>query len=428
MHVGAVALISALATGLVIASALGHTAAQKAAIAALQHRPSLVRFTGPASTSAPAPASAQPASAVSPAPVAPLAAATPQPAGSATPSGDNGATGSSGPIASTPQTSTSPQTGPSPSPTHKIAHVFVISLTTTSFGDAFGATSVARYLNRTLVPRGTLLGGYETLGRAALPDELGMLSGQAPNADTAAGCPTYAEFPSNVKPAADGAVPGDGCVYPNTIITLADQVTSAGKTWKAYIEDMGSQTCVHPNSDAVDNAALPFAGPQYSTRHNPFIYFHSLLDLGGCASNDVSLDKLTRDLRSAASTPALTYLAPRACDDTAASSCPDGQAGGLVGEDAFLKRWVPAILASAAYKQDGLLVISFALSAAGAPAGGPVPTGTLLLSRYAARDKVVSAIYNPYSVLASIEALFGFDPLVHAKGAKTFLDTALPGG
>jgi hypothetical protein len=40
----------------------------------------------------------------------------------------------------------------------------------------------------------------------------------------------------------------------------------------------------------------------------------------------------------------------------------------------------------------------------------------------------VSAIYNPYSVLASIEALFAFDPLVHAKGAKTFLDTALPGG
>ena len=74
-------------------------------------------------------------------------------------------------------------------------------------------------------------------------------------------------------------------MYPNTIITLADQVTSAGHTWKAYIEDL-DRNCVHPNSDALDNVPLPCAGPQYATRHNPFIYFHSLLDLGGCDNGD----------------------------------------------------------------------------------------------------------------------------------------------
>ena len=31
------------------------------------------------------------------------------------------------------------------------------------------------------------------------------------------------------------------------------------------------------------------AGSDYATRHNPFIYFHSLLDLGGCSSNDVGI-------------------------------------------------------------------------------------------------------------------------------------------
>lgn len=136
--------------------------------------------------------------------------------------------------------------------------MFVIGLPTTSYGDAFGMTSVATYLNRTLAPQGTLLGGYETLGPTPLPDSLGLISGQAPSADTRSGCLTYAEFPSNAKPASDGQRPGAGCVYPNTIITLADQVASDGKTWKGYIEDMGTSTCIHPNSDALDNAVFGY--------------------------------------------------------------------------------------------------------------------------------------------------------------------------
>ncbi len=306
--------------------------------------------------------------------------------------------------------------------------MFLISLTTPSYTDAFSTTSVATYLNHTLVPKGTLLSGYETLGLTALPDNLALLSGQAPNADTRGQCATYAEFPSSAKPASNGQVPGDGCVYPNTIITLADQVASAGETWKAYIEDMGSQPCIHPNSDAVDNVVLPFAGAEYATRHNPFIYFHSLLDLGGCASNDVALTKLTKDLGKASATPTLSYLGPRACDDAGSASCPDGTPAGLAGEDAFLKTWVPKILASPAYKQDGLLVITFAIAGAPTTTGGGAPTGTLLLSRYATPGKTVSATYDPYSVLASIESLFGFDRLVHAHGAPTFLSTALPNG
>jgi hypothetical protein len=46
VQLGVVALLSVAATGLIIASALGHTAAQKAAVAALHNRPMLVRFTG----------------------------------------------------------------------------------------------------------------------------------------------------------------------------------------------------------------------------------------------------------------------------------------------------------------------------------------------------------------------------------------------
>ncbi len=33
-------------------------------------------------------------------------------------------------------------------------------------------------------------------------------------------------------------------------------------------------------------------GDGYATRHNPFVYYHSLLDLGDCDQNDGPLDKL----------------------------------------------------------------------------------------------------------------------------------------
>jgi hypothetical protein len=301
--------------------------------------------------------------------------------------------------------------------------VFVIALSTPSFEAAFGTGSAARYLNRTLKPRGTFLGGYQSLGSSELPDWLAMISGQPPNPATHAGCGTYSDFGSGAKPGDDGTVPGSGCVYPNTALTVADQVTSAGHAWRAYVEGIGSSPCPHPNSGAPDNSEPPGAGPQYDTRHNPFIYFHSLLDLGGCASNDVSIDQLAGDLRRASRTPTYAYLAPGLCGDAAASSCVSGDPSGLDAEDAFLRRWVPKILRSPAYRKDGVLIISFALTPApgsSAAAAPGAPTGALVLSRPAARGKTVSAAYDAYSVLRTTEDLLGLKPLAKAATAHSF--------
>jgi phosphatidylinositol-3-phosphatase len=417
----AVATLSGLATAVVITTALGRTSAQSAATEALRHPPVVVRVAA----TQPAP---KPAPAADPSPAAPPvdtsadtgsggdSSAPPATEGSSPAAADMSAPTTTGATTTTPTTPAAPQ--------HKVGHVFEIALSTTSFEAAFGQQSVARYLNTKLRPRGTFLGGYETLARAELPDYLALVSGQAPNDDTLTDCLTYAEFPDKVKPSADGLVPGPGCVYPNTITTLADQVTSAGKTWKAYIGDL-DRNCVHPNSDALDDAPLPGAGPDYATRHNPFIYFHSLLDLGGCDNGDGSLAKLKGDLHSSSKTPTFSFLAPGACEDAAVATCPDGQPAGLAGEDAFLRKWVPAILKSAAYKKDGVLIVTFALTGATAP-GGPVPTGALVLSKYAKAGKIVSATYNPYSVLGSVEDLLGYKLLAHATSARSFVSAVLP--
>jgi hypothetical protein len=302
--------------------------------------------------------------------------------------------------------------------------VFVIALSTPSYDAAWGSDSQASYLNHTLKPAGAFLEDYETLTPSELPDYLALISGQAPNSDTEAECTTYSDFPSS-SPSASGQVPGDGCVYPNTIITLADQVTASGHTWKGYIEDQSPSTCVHANDGALDNAAIPGSGIDYDTRHNPFIYFHSLLDLGGCSEDDVSLTKLPHDLRKLSSTPSFSFIAPGICEDGVVTSCPWGGSAGIAAEDALLRQWVPAIRRSAAYKHDGVIVILFAQTG---PTKGPGPqqTGALVLSPLAARHKTIQDIFDPYSILRGIEDLLGEKPLAHAKGATSFVPDALP--
>lgn len=130
------------------------------------------------------------------------------------------------------------------------------------------------------------------------------------------------------------------------------------------------------NGNAPDDAVTARPGDGYATRHNPFVYFHSLLDLGDCGSSDGPLDRLTTDLETLNGAPNFAYVAPNLCDDGTESPCLDGSPGGLASADAFLAKWVPPILASPAYRKDGLLIIAFAGSLASAPAAAPARRAT----------------------------------------------------
>jgi hypothetical protein len=462
------AIASALSTVLVITVALGSGPVPTAVIAALRHRV-VVRMTAhPPAVSTATAASAS--SAVSPT----TNAATPITGGASSQSASSSSpvsslAGSSGSTpASAPTTTTSSSTTPRP-PTSKIKHIFVIALSSPGYAASWGKASVAHYLNRTLRPKGTLLSGYRTLGAAELPDYLAMISGQAPNADTRANCPTYAEFGTKATANRAGQMRGTGCVYPSAVQTIGDQVTAKGKRWKAYLDGLGSTTCVHPNSNSLDDSPLSGAGSGYATRHNPFIYFHSLLDLGDCSNDNVAVDQLNKDLRSASQTPAYSFIAPGLCGDASALNCAPGHPSGLAAEDQFLKQWVPRILSSAAYRDSGALVIVFAAGgtpASPAPASSssmtptaptasttptvpsasstPAPTasttpaiaagstpnraGALIISPFGRRGKTIAAPYDPYSVLRSTEQLFGYPFLVNASHATSFVKQALGRG
>ena len=211
----------------------------------------------------------------------------------------------------------------------------MITLSSPGYDEAFGANSKMPYLANQLRPQGQLLSNYSLLTDAGLPNYIAMVGGQAPNALTSADCTTYTEFPGSAQPDGNGNVSGNGCAYPAQAINVADQLFSARFTWGAYMEDMGKpepvaqgqtapasppQTCVHPSSGAADathdvrkaDPATDYAGTGYAARHNPFVYFHSLLDLGSCQQRDVPLDRLDGALQTG--TPNFTFISPNLCN------------------------------------------------------------------------------------------------------------------
>jgi hypothetical protein len=372
------------------------------------------------------------------------------PAASAPPTGP--AAGESGPAASPesaspqPEASYAPEATPEPAPepapepvakkpteapaeaepeTGPVKHVFVISLTSPGYEQSLGAQSQMPYLSATLRPQGELLSNYTLLGEGALANGIAAVSGQPPNAATSAGCPTHEEF-SSTTANSNGVLVGSGCVYPVETQTLADQLTLDKLSWRAYADGMVDPSgkpanCVYPNPGEGSGPTQPGG---YAASQNPFVYFHSLLDLGDCSENDLPLEQLSKDLGKADKTPSYSFIAPTPCNAGTAGQCPAGAPEGAASADAFLSTWVPKILASPAYKADGLLVVTFSATnpaVAGAPAtsGDPLRTGALLLSPFATPGDTDSRAYNPYSLLRSSEELFALEPLAVAAGAKT---------
>jgi phosphatidylinositol-3-phosphatase len=346
------------------------------------------------------------------------------------------ATGSTPPSSvppASPPTSPAPESAPSSGPppaapslpeAGRIKHVFVISLTSPGYDAAFGESAQMPYLATQLRPKGELLSGYALLDDASLPNGIAMTSGQPPNPSTEANCPTYAEFPSTAKVDSEGVVAGSGCVYPVETLTIADQLASGRFSWRAYVEGMVDESgkaanCVHPDPDAAE-APLPGA---YASTQNPFVHFHSLLDLGDCATNDVPLEQLPSDLKKAEKTANYSYIAPTPCDAGAGGQCPSGTTEGAAAADAFLAKWVPQILAAPAYKEDGLLIVTFGAAnpvADGTAAGDdPLHTGTLLVSRFLSSGSTDATPLDPYGLLRTTEDLFGLDPLGLANRTKT---------
>jgi hypothetical protein len=377
---------------------------------------------------------------------------------------------------------------PAPLTQPQIKHVFTIILENQAYDNTFGPQMPVPYLTQTVASQGATLLNYYGTSHFSLGNYISLVSGQAVTTANQDDCTNFGGgLGSNyVDVAAMGTgsydqVQGKGCVYPAGTLTVADQLTSAGYTWKGYMEDMGNDTtreaatCGQPinGEGQPDNTSTAQVPPnynkggtqqvtdQYAARHNPFVYFHSLIDSGACASHVVPLNgnTLPNDLASIATTPNYSFITPNLCDDGHDVPCKSPNSPSTyVNENAFLQKWVPMIVNSPAFQKDGLLIITFDESSpspspldgsytvfdgtacCNEPSGmntqlpgvpdiaaafgltitgsvgnsGGGQTGTLLVSPFIHPGTVSSVPYNHYYTLHAIEDYFGLAHIGYA--------------
>ena len=239
-----------------------------------------------------------------------------------------------------------------------VKHVFLIMLSDRGFTQSFGSSG--GYLAGALRRQGELVQNYYAVAAAPLANEIAVLSGQGPTVQTATDCPVFSAITPATK-GPRGQVLGNGCAYPASTKTLAGQLTTAGDTWKAYVQGVPAS--------AKSACRVPKAGgkvPQlarskdaYLAWRNPFVYFHALTSGAACRNGEVGFGRLAKDLASATRTPSLAYIIPAPCNDGSEAPCRHKAPPGLAAANRFLKSVVPEIKRSPAYKDGGMIAITF---------------------------------------------------------------------
>ena len=188
---------------------------------------------------------------------------------------------------------------PSPSPSAKPpSHVFVIVMENTSYQQALAQPFIA-----SLAQQYAVATNYNAVGSPSLPNYLAMTSGS-----------TW-----GIQDDGYHQLPAGG---------IGSQLTSAGISWKAYMEGF--------TGDCF-NSPYP-----YALKHNPFPYYG-----GECPSNVVPMTGLAADLKSG--TPMLSWITPGLCND--------GHDCGIQTADRWLSNMVPQITSSPAWRTGGVLFI-----------------------------------------------------------------------
>ncbi|MEK6206532.1 MAG: alkaline phosphatase family protein [Chloroflexota bacterium] len=248
------------------------------------------------------------------------------------------------------------------SPAPAAPHVFVIVMENTSLATALRAPSIS-----SLAARYQLVTNYRAVSSPSLPNYLALTSGS-----------TWGITDNGYH-----ALPAGG---------LGGQLTAAGVSWRAYMEGLTSAGCMRS----------PYP---YALKHNPFAYYG-----GSCPENVVALDRLDADL--VRDTPSFVWITPGLCHD--GHDCALSVAG------AWLDDLIGRIVASPAWRDDGVLFIVWD---EGDARSNVVP---LIVASPALESRRVEGAYDHYSLLAAIEDLFGLPRLGAARDARPLTDLLPP--
>lgn len=217
--------------------------------------------------------------------------------------------------------------------------------------------------------------------------------------------------------------------------SLAEQLTAAGLTWKAY-----QQSLPYPG---YLGTAYPVDDPLYASKHNPFLNFASVQHESRAALRReiVPVGRLAADLRHD-SVPSFSFITPDLCHDMhgGASECPyannandpnDPNNNKLVQTgDNYVQHLVRLIMRSTTWTEGNNAIVitwdendnfdnpnspdSYSGCCDANPGGGHVVT--IVIGNhvnYGSGGITDSAPYNHYALLRTIQAAFGLGCLQH---------------
>ncbi|HJT68578.1 MAG TPA: alkaline phosphatase family protein [Terriglobales bacterium] len=197
---------------------------------------------------------------------------------------------------------------------------------------------------------------------------------------------------------------------------LVRQLIAAGKTWKSYAESL-------PSVGYTGGDHYP-----YLARHNPFSYFSDVRNSSSQALNLVPFTQLATDLANN-QLPDFGYIIPNAEHD--AHDCPDGTANctdtvKLTTLDSWLQANIDPLIASPAFQQDGLLIITFdeSIDSDTQHGGGHVPM--LLISSKAKLKFQSATLFQHESTLRTLVEATGASGLPGASAGAADMGEFFP--
>jgi hypothetical protein len=236
------------------------------------------------------------------------------------------------------------------------SHVFVIVLENRSYSQAIDSPYISQ-----LAAKYGVATNYHSISTPSLPNYLALTSGD-----------TWGITDNDFH-----KLPAGG---------LGAQLTDAGIEWRAYMEGM-TRGCYDTT-------------PLYALKHNPFAYYGDT-----CPPQVVPFTTFASDMSG--TVPRFVWITPDMCHD--GHDCSNAVA------DDWLAQTVRTILASEAWKQNGLLVITW-------DEGSGDDNVLTLVIRPNSTPRKSDKPYDHYSLLATIEDQFKLPRLGKAAQATPMTD------
>ncbi len=278
-------------------------------------------------------------------------------------------------------------TGAGAGPIAGFGTIFTVVFENHDYAEIVGSAN-APFFNELIAKYGLATNYYDAKIHPSLPNYLTMISGAPQYPGGLDYGPTVSGFPKD---------------QPN----LGGQMEAAGIAWRSYQESM-------PAPCTLDNAG------HYAPKHDPFLYFTNI-QLGACdvcKRRNVPDAELAADL--AAGKHKYMWFTPNLISD--GHDPDDDPIGALKASDAWAKDFIAKLMASDAYKTNGVIFITWD-EAEGRNGDDKDKIPMIVVS-----PKIVSAGFQsakPYShksYLATVEDLLGLPRLDTVKNEATLME------